>query len=132
MDIKAFSSLHYIGLQASALCDFSELKSVVKSELDSNTIRSPRCPTTVFEVLKVSITCFDLQKEIIVLGFKRQFSIQVLNKKFSGEMGDGKPILFPDQYFTCPDCCLSCNKRCELSIGHLKENVPHKNSLNCK
>ncbi|KAK6621355.1 hypothetical protein RUM43_011661 [Polyplax serrata] len=106
--IEAFSALKYVGLQALSKTDFSELKLVVKGELENTTVRSPRQPIVVFETLRI------------------------LNEKFSGEMRDGKPALFPDEYFTCPDCCLSCGKRCELSVGHLKEGRAHSSSSKCK
>ncbi|KAL0266833.1 UNVERIFIED_CONTAM: hypothetical protein PYX00_009271 [Menopon gallinae] len=108
LEVDAFSSLRYVGVQTLSKTYFAELKHAVKNELENTAVRSPRQPSVVFQTLKV------------------------LNDKFSGEMDNSSPALFPDQYFTCPETCLSCGKRCEASMGHLKENVPHSCSVRCK
>jgi zinc finger FYVE domain-containing protein 1 len=60
------------------------------------------------------------------------FIFQVLNDRFSGELENNSAVLFPDQYFTCPVKCLSCEKRCESSMGHLKEQQHHSCAQRCR
>lgn len=66
--VEAFSSLHYIGQQALSKTDFSELKLVIKGELENTKVRAPRRPVVVFETLRVSCEIFFLPK------IKTQFS----------------------------------------------------------
>lgn len=108
LEMEAFSSLRYIGVQTSLETNFSELQQAVKNELENTTVRSPRQPAVVYQTLKV------------------------LNDKFCGELENVSPSLYFDQYFTCPDSCLSCGRRCESSMGHLKDNLPHSCSSICK
>lgn len=53
LEMEAFSSLRYIGVQTTRETDFSDLKQAVKSELENTTVRSPRQPAIVFQTLKV-------------------------------------------------------------------------------
>ncbi|XP_067011920.1 zinc finger FYVE domain-containing protein 1 isoform X2 [Anabrus simplex] len=109
LDIEAFSSLKYVGVQTlSPPTDFSELHVAIQSELENTTVRSPRQPHVVYHTLKL------------------------LNDKFSGEIENTAPVLFPDQYFTCPVKCLSCEKRCDRSMGHLKEGLQHSCAARCR
>lgn len=65
LEMEAFSSLRYIGVQTSLETDFSVLQQAVKNELENTTVRSPRQPAVVYQTLKVSfyfyryfLTCF--------------------------------------------------------------------------
>lgn len=65
--------------------------------------------------------------------FLSTIQTQILNEKFSGEIEDvSYEIMFPDQYFTCPVTCLSCEQRCTRSMGHLNDNLSHINDKKCK
>jgi len=109
LEIEAFSSLRYVGIQTlSGATDFSPLRSAVQSELENTTVRSPRQPQVVYHTLKD------------------------LNDKFSGEIENISAVLFPDQYFTCPVKCLSCERRCNGSMGHLKEGLRHSCAQRCR
>ncbi|XP_063229334.1 zinc finger FYVE domain-containing protein 1-like isoform X2 [Bacillus rossius redtenbacheri] len=107
--IDAFSSLRYVGVKTSCPpTNFSTLQSAVESELDNTTVRSARQPHVIYQTLKV------------------------LNEKFSGEIENKMTLLFPDQYFTCPVVCLSCDRRCSGSMGHLREGVEHYLEAKCR
>ncbi|XP_063977276.1 zinc finger FYVE domain-containing protein 1-like [Diachasmimorpha longicaudata] len=109
LEIESFSSIKYVGIQTnSPPTDFSPLRHAVKSELDNTTVRSARKAHLVYGTLKL------------------------LNDKFSGEIENPSTILFPDQYFTCPVKCLSCDCRCRHSMGHLKEGKPHLSNTKCR
>ncbi|PSN51709.1 Zinc finger FYVE domain-containing protein 1 [Blattella germanica] len=109
LDIEAFSSLRYVGIQTlTPPTDFTDLRVAVQSELENTTVRSARQPHVVYHTLKV------------------------LNDKFSGEIENISPVLFPDQYFTCPVKCMSCERRCESSMGHLKEGLLHSCAHRCR
>lgn len=102
LEIKAFSSITYVGLQTmNNVTDYKQLRSVIKTEVNNTMVRLARKPHLVYNALKM------------------------LNKKFSGETESSSNILFPNQYFTCPIKCLSCANRCENSVGHLREGKPH-------
>ncbi|KAM7347174.1 zinc finger FYVE domain-containing protein 1-like isoform 2-T2 [Cochliomyia hominivorax] len=107
-DIKAFSSLRYVGIQTSALgsTDFSKLLIALRSDLENTTVRSPRPPSVIFKAM------------------------HALNKKFSGEISENSINPFPEQYFTCPILCASCNRRCQRSMGH--DGEAHLNSQPCQ
>ncbi|XP_046688735.1 zinc finger FYVE domain-containing protein 1-like [Homalodisca vitripennis] len=109
LEMDAFSSVRYIGTQTVNLpTNFKDLRAAITRELENTTVRSPRNPQLVFSTLKV------------------------LNEKFSGRMSDEQTSLFPDQYFTCSVVCLACDRRCNGSMGHLNENLPHSNSYKCR
>lgn len=56
LDIEAFSSLKYIGIQTQTLpTSFTELKMAVQAELENTSVRSARYPQVVFRALKVSL-----------------------------------------------------------------------------
>lgn len=59
-------------------------------------------------------------------------SLQVLNDKFNGVMVSNSQMLFPDQYFTCPMQCVSCERRCDKSMGHINDSIPHCSSHKCR
>ncbi|GLH11699.1 Lateral signaling target protein 2 homolog [Gryllus bimaculatus] len=109
LEIEAFSSLRYVGIQTTQPpTDFSELRAAVQAELENTAVRSPRQPQVVYHTLKL------------------------LNDKFSGEIANTAPVLFPDQYFTCPVTCMSCEQRCDRSMGHLKEGLAHCSAARCR
>ncbi|EFN75234.1 Zinc finger FYVE domain-containing protein 1 [Harpegnathos saltator] len=102
LEIKAFSSIKYVGLQTmNNATDYKQLRSAIKAEVSNTMVRLARKPQLVYNALKM------------------------LNRKFSGETESSTNILFPNQYFTCPIKCLSCGNRCENSVGHLREGKPH-------
>ena len=107
-DIKAFSSLRYVGIQTSSSgsTDYSKLICALRNDLENTTVRSPRPPSVIFKAM------------------------HALNKKFSGEISEKSINPFPEQYFTCPVLCASCNRRCQRSMGHEGEN--HLNSQPCQ
>jgi hypothetical protein len=54
LEIEAFSSLRYVGIQTVSLAtDFSDFQAAVQSELENTTVRSPRQPQVVYHTLKV-------------------------------------------------------------------------------
>lgn len=107
-DIKAFSSLRYVGIQTSITetTDYNKLIAALRMELENTTVRSPRQPSVIFK------------------------AIRALNKKFAGEIIEKSINPFPEQYFTCPIYCDSCNRRCQRSMGHDGDN--HLNSQPCQ
>ncbi|XP_023296568.2 zinc finger FYVE domain-containing protein 1-like isoform X3 [Lucilia cuprina] len=107
-DIKAFSSLRYVGIQTSSSgsTDYSKLIFALRCDLENTTVRSPRPPNVIFKAM------------------------HALNKKFSGEISEKSINPFPEQYFTCPILCASCNRRCQRSMGHDGES--HLNSQPCQ
>lgn len=55
LDIEAFSSLKYIGVQTqSPPTSFTELRMAIQTELENTSVRSARYPQVVFKALKVS------------------------------------------------------------------------------
>ncbi|XP_071442094.1 zinc finger FYVE domain-containing protein 1-like [Hetaerina americana] len=108
MNLEAFSSLSYLGVQTVSLpTDFSPLRSAVHEALRNSSVRSPRQPQVVYHTLKV------------------------LNEKFNGEIENSAPMFFSDEYFTCPAKCLSCGCRCQGSMGHLRDGQPHLLDILC-
>lgn len=107
-DIKAFSSLRYVGIQTASNqpTNYEKLITALKLDLDNTTVRSPRQPSIIFKAMKA------------------------LNQKFSGEIVESNVNPFPEQYFTCPMHCTSCNKRCQRSMGHDGED--HINNMPCQ
>lgn len=107
-DIKAFSSLRYVGIQTAnnQPTNYEKLITALKFDLDNTTVRSPRQPSIIFKAMKA------------------------LNQKFSGEIVESNVNPFPEQYFTCPMHCTSCNKRCQQSMGHDGED--HINTMPCQ
>ncbi|KAL1131288.1 hypothetical protein AAG570_010906 [Ranatra chinensis] len=109
LDIEAFSSLRYVGIQTlEPPTNYDQLRKALITELTNTTVRSPRDPAIVYTTLKL------------------------LNDRFSGEMCE-QTNLFPDEYFTCPGVCLSCSARCQYSMGHLTSSAqPHFSSKKCR
>lgn len=104
----AFNSIKYVGIQTETnKTDYSSLVHAIKTILEDTTVRSPRQPAVVYEML------------------------HHLNKTFSGEIKDRPLEYFPEQYFTCSIKCESCNERCEKSMGHIAKNEPHCNAKQC-
>uniref|UniRef100_T1PND9 FYVE zinc finger protein n=1 Tax=Musca domestica TaxID=7370 RepID=T1PND9_MUSDO len=107
-DINAFSSLRYVGIQTSSngSTDYNKLIAALRVDLDNTTVRSARQPSIIFKAMRA------------------------LNKKFSGEIVERSINPFPEQYFTCPILCASCNRRCQRSMGH--EGEDHLNLNPCQ
>lgn len=104
----AFSSLSYIGTQTIALpTDFSGLIKNIKKQLKNSGVRSARQPGIIYQAL------------------------QVLNSKFNGEIEKTVIETFPDQYFTCSGRCLSCGVRCQNTMNHQQDNLPHHSTHRC-
>lgn len=109
LKIDAFSSIKYVGLQTvNDTTDYEELRSAIESELNNTTVRSARKPHLVYNILKS------------------------LNDQLSSEVENVSNTLFPEQYFTCPVRCLSCDNGCGNSMGHLSEGKPHSSNIKCK
>ncbi|XP_074660644.1 zinc finger FYVE domain-containing protein 1-like isoform X2 [Tubulanus polymorphus] len=107
--VDAFSSLHYCGTRTiHPPTDFSQLLHATKDQLKNMTVRSPRTPQVVLNAL------------------------QVLNTKFSGEIEESVPQMFPDQYFTCTSRCLSCGCRCTRTMNHFKDDLSHEADLHMR
>lgn len=70
LEMEAFSSLRYVGVQTAVRTDFSELKHAIKCELENTTVRSPRQPSVVFQTLKVS--SLSLSVAIALLQLERE------------------------------------------------------------
>ncbi|XP_075155045.1 zinc finger FYVE domain-containing protein 1-like isoform X2 [Haematobia irritans] len=106
-DIDAFSSLRYVGIQTATngTTDYNKLIAALRVDLDNTTVRSPRQPSVIYKAMRA------------------------LNKKFSCEIVEKSINPFPEQYFTCPILCVSCNRRCQHSMGH--EGQDHVNSNPC-
>nr|XP_037274458.1 zinc finger FYVE domain-containing protein 1-like isoform X2 [Rhipicephalus microplus] len=104
--IDAFSDLHYVGIQTVGLptC-FDGLRTTVKKVMDNATVRSARPVEVIFQALKH------------------------LNEKFNGDIDNTVPSTFPDQYFTCPLSCLSCDARCNKTMNHQDD---HLNAMRCR
>uniref|UniRef100_A0A672LZG1 Zinc finger FYVE domain-containing protein 1-like n=1 Tax=Sinocyclocheilus grahami TaxID=75366 RepID=A0A672LZG1_SINGR len=85
----AFSSVQYVGTQTiTPPTDYSQLLQIVNQQVNNTSQRAPRQPAIVFSAL------------------------QALSNRFCGEISDDKISIcsfFPDEYFTCPSVCLSCN-----------------------
>ncbi|CAH1791150.1 unnamed protein product [Owenia fusiformis] len=108
MSIDAFSGITYVGTRTvKPPTKFEGLLKTVKSLLHNNSVRSPRSPAVIFKALTV------------------------LNEKFKGDIEKSVPCMFPDQYFTCSSRCLSCSMRCNNSMNHLVEKVPHNCDSKC-
>lgn len=109
LDINAFSSLRYVGIQTdnNRPTDYSKIICAIRMEIDNTSVRSPRSPEVVFKAMKA------------------------LNLKFSGEIVEKAINPFPEQYFTCTVHCESCSRRCQRSMGHVIDNENHMNTHPC-
>ncbi|KAM9468487.1 zinc finger FYVE domain-containing protein 1 [Clarias gariepinus] len=112
LSTEAFSAVQYVGTQTVIPpTDFSQLRETVTKQVKSTASRAPRQPDIVFSAL------------------------QALSDRFSGEIPDDKIIMysfFPDEYFTCPSVCLSCNIRCKNGMNHQKDRMPHMADKLCQ
>lgn len=109
MNLDAFSSIKYVGLQTNNKeTDYSTLINAIKAEIENTTVRSPRQPGVIFQAIKD------------------------LNLKFSGDIKNETLNVFPEQYFTCNTECESCGGRCERSMGHISAGEGHRLSKNCR
>ncbi|XP_036414787.1 zinc finger FYVE domain-containing protein 1 [Colossoma macropomum] len=102
---EAFSSVQYVGTQTiTPPTDYSQFLETIRQQVKNTASRAPRQPAIVFSAL------------------------QALSDRFCGEISDDKVSMysfFPDEYFTCPSVCLSCNVRCKNGMNHQKDRVPH-------
>ncbi|XP_017578615.1 zinc finger FYVE domain-containing protein 1 [Pygocentrus nattereri] len=102
---EAFSSVQYVGTQTvTPPTDYSQFLETIRQQVKNTASRAPRQPAIVFSAL------------------------QALSERFCGEISDDKVSMysfFPDEYFTCPSVCLSCNVRCKNGMNHQKDRVPH-------
>ncbi|XP_066518536.1 zinc finger FYVE domain-containing protein 1 isoform X2 [Hoplias malabaricus] len=102
---EAFSSVQYVGTKTiTPPTDYSQLLETIRQQVKNTASRAPRQPAIVFSAL------------------------QALSDRFCGEISDDKfstYSFFPDEYFTCPSVCLSCNVRCKNGMNHQKDRVPH-------
>ncbi|RDD40267.1 Zinc finger FYVE domain-containing protein 1 [Trichoplax sp. H2] len=109
---QAFSNIEYVGSKCAGPednPDFLKLRNAIQSHLENNSIRSPRCGQVIYKTLKA------------------------LNEKFGGEIEYTVPDTFPDAYFTCNSTCLSCGTRCDMTMNHIKDDIPHSSSnKHCK
>lgn len=99
----------YIGLQTTRPPTFFDcIQRAIQREIINTAVRSPRQPAVIFQA-------FDL-----------------LNMKFSGKIKENSINPFPEQYFTCGVHCESCDERCDQSMGHIVNGLPHTNSKPCR
>jgi len=102
LEIDAFSSIKYVGLQTvKNAMNYEQLRMAIETELNDTTIRSARKPYLVYNILKS------------------------LSNQSSSEANNFSNTLFPDQYYTCLVKCLSCGSRCNKNMGHIREGKPH-------
>lgn len=123
LSYNAFSLIEYVGtrtnnngggsammnVDSKTYCqtDFTKLALRVRELLRNNSVRQPRKLSSIFHVLKV------------------------LNDKFNGTINKNQISTFADEYFTCSSICLSCGKRCQNSINHIKDGILHENTEKC-
>uniref|UniRef100_A0A8C4Q453 Zinc finger, FYVE domain containing 1 n=1 Tax=Eptatretus burgeri TaxID=7764 RepID=A0A8C4Q453_EPTBU len=109
---EAFSSIQYVGTRTfNPPTDFGGLLYVIEKHLENNSTRAPRHPSVVYKAL------------------------EALSERFCGEIPlsqMSQSSFFPDEYFSCPSCCLSCEARCRDSMNHGKDGVPHSTDHRCK
>ena len=86
LPIDAFKSIDYVGVKTNEETNnFLTLKHKIVNLLDNNSIRSPRKVSVIYHLVKS------------------------LNDKFSGNISIKSAVSkFPDEYFTCNECCLTC------------------------
>lgn len=59
IDLEAFSSLRYIGIQTQQPpTDYSYIKNALHLEIENTAVRSPRQPDVIFKAIDVSISFF--------------------------------------------------------------------------
>lgn len=97
-----------MGIQTSSTgsTDYNKLIAALRVDLGNTTVRSSRQPSVIFKAMRA------------------------LNRKFSGEIVEQSINPFPEQYFTCPIICASCNRRCQRSMGH--DGETHLNLNPCQ
>lgn len=101
-DISAFSKIKYVGTRSdvSGLTNFGVLRELIGQELSDSSVRSQRNVQFVFQ------------------------AVEKLNKKFGGNIEESSHKCFPDEYFTCPAKCKSCESRCSLQMKHSGDHTP--------
>ena len=76
----------------SGLTNFGVLRELIGQELSDSSVRSQRNVQFVFQ------------------------AVEKLNKKFGGNIEESSHKCFPDEYFTCPAKCKSCESRCSMQV----------------
>lgn len=111
LKIEGFNSIHYIGERNNGRdTDFKRIRKAVFDELQNNSVRSPRQPKIILDMLNT------------------------INKKFSGQIQSSEPA-FPDEYFTCTSVCEACQARCCLFMNHSQHDngsKHHQAERQCK
>jgi len=106
LEIDAFNSIKYVGLQRiKNVTNYEQLRLSIEIELYDTTVRSPRKPYLVYNILKS------------------------LSNQCSSEANNLSNISFADQYYTCLVKCLSCGSRCNNNMGHIREGKPHSTNI---
>lgn len=103
IDLEAFSSLRYIGIQTQhPPTDYNSIRNAVNSEIENTAVRSPRQPDVIFKAIDVS----EMESRLFCSAIE-PFSLlfQALNLKFSGKITEKSFNPFPEQYFTCGISC---------------------------
>uniref|UniRef100_UPI00398F878E zinc finger FYVE domain-containing protein 1-like n=1 Tax=Pristiophorus japonicus TaxID=55135 RepID=UPI00398F878E len=105
LSTEAFNSVEYVGTRTLVPpTDFAGFLQAAHRRANNTMTRSRRPPAIVYSALKA------------------------LSERFNGEISDDRlptSSFFPDEYFRCSDVCLSCGARCNNSMNHLKDRVPH-------
>lgn len=85
LSTEAYSAFEYVGIRTRCPpTNFDTLRATVHRHLTNSTVRSARTPGVIFNALNV------------------------LSRKFSGDVSKAVLNPFPDEYFTCSELCLSC------------------------
>lgn len=110
LNIDAFRSIHYIGIQTSSDCptDFSKLKMKLKMKIEDIESDKVRTFRSIYE------------------------SLVLLNDKFSGALDGANNFLPHELHFTCDVTCEACNQRCDKTKDHTKEDIEHRNDAACQ
>lgn len=106
---SVYPAYRYIGVQTTRLpTSYDNFRHAIQQEIINTAVRSPRQPGVIYQ------------------------AIDLLNIKFSGKIKENSINPFPEQYFTCGVHCESCDERCDQSMGHIVNGLPHTNSKLCR
>lgn len=105
LNVDAFRSLNYVGVQTCSATDFSKLKLKLKIKIEE--IESARTFRSIYE------------------------SLVLLSDKFSGPVDGTNDFLSHELHFTCDVVCEGCSQRCEKTKDHMKEDNEHRNDGAC-
>lgn len=109
LNIDAFRSIHYIGVQTSSPpTDFSKLKLKLKMKIEDISGDKVRSFRSIYE------------------------SLILLNDKFSGALNGASNSLPHEIHFTCDVTCEACNQRCDKTKDHAKDDIEHRNDAACQ